>query len=57
MTYTPTAWIDYGVPCVEAATLNNMEHGIDIAQGDVMVLYGPTAGLPGSFTVARPPNN
>lgn len=48
MTYGPTVWVDYGVPCVDAAGLNNMEAGIDRAQGDVMNLYGPTAALPAS---------
>lgn len=48
MTYTPTAWVDYGVPCIDAATLNNMEAGIDRAQGDVMVLRGATAAIPAS---------
>ena len=46
MTYVPTAWVDYGVPCIEAATLNNAEDGIDRAQGDVMVLYDTTANIP-----------
>ena len=48
MTYTPTAWVDYGIPCIEAATLNNAEAGIDRAQGDVMVLRGLTANIPAS---------
>jgi len=46
MTYTPTTWVDYGIPCIEAATLNNAEAGIDRAQGDVMVLRGLTANIP-----------
>jgi len=46
MTYIPTAWVDYGIPCIEAATLNNAEDGIDRAQGDVMVLRGLTANIP-----------
>lgn len=46
MTYDPTAWVDYGVPCVNAVNLNKMEHGIDIAQGDIMVLHGLTAAIP-----------
>lgn len=48
MTYTPTVWADYGVPWILAAPLNNMEEGIDRAQGDVMNRYGPTAALPAS---------
>ena len=44
MTYTPKTWVDG--ECLEAADLNAMEAGIDIAQGDVMVLYGPTVGIP-----------
>ena len=48
MTYTPTVWVDFGVPCIDDTHLNNMEAGIDRAQGDVMVLYGPTAGIPAS---------
>jgi len=46
MTYDPTVWVDYGIPCIEAATLNNAEDGIDRAQGDVMVLRGLTANIP-----------
>lgn len=48
MTYTRTVWVDYTTPYVEAVPLNNMETGIDIAQGDVMVLYGATAAIPAS---------
>ena len=49
MTYTPTVWVDYTIPpCIEAATLNNAEAGIDRAQGDVMVLYDLTANIPAS---------
>lgn len=48
MTYGPTVWVDYGVPCVNAANLNNMEAGIDRAQGDIMVLRGATAAIPAS---------
>ena len=48
MTYGPTAWVDYGVPCIDAANLNNMEAGIDRAQGDVMNLRGLTAAIPAS---------
>lgn len=48
MTYTPTIWIDYNVPCIEATTLNNAEAGIDRAQGDVMVRFGTTALIPAS---------
>jgi hypothetical protein len=48
MTYTPTAWTDFALPCVDDVHLNNMEAGIDRAQGDIMVLYGPTAGIPAS---------
>ena len=44
MTYDPTTWVDGD--CLTAALLNQMETGTDIAQGDVMVLYGPTAGIP-----------
>lgn len=46
MTYVPTPWVDYGVPCIDAANLNNMEAGIDRAQGDVMLLRGLTAARP-----------
>lgn len=48
MTYDPNAWVDYGAPCIEATTLNNMEDGIDRAQGDVMQLWGLTAARPAS---------
>lgn len=48
MTYGPTVWADYGVPCINAANLNNMEAGIDRAQGDVMVLRDVTANIPAS---------
>lgn len=48
MTYGPTVWVDYGVPCIDAANLNNMEAGIDRAQGDVMVLRDTTANIPAS---------
>ena len=47
MTYAPTIWVD-GVTCLTAANLNNMEAGIDRAQGDVMKLYGLTAAIPAS---------
>lgn len=46
MTYEPTVWNDYAAPCINAANLNKMEHGIDIAQGDIMVLPGLTANRP-----------
>jgi len=46
MTYIPKTWVDG--ECPPAAELNRMETGIDIAQGDVMNLYGPTAAIPGS---------
>jgi len=46
MTYVPKTWVDR--ECLWAADLNAMEAGIDRAQGDVMVLYGPTAGIPAS---------
>lgn len=45
MTYAPTTWVD-GTTCLTAANLNNMEAGIDRAQGDVMKLYGLTAAIP-----------
>ena len=48
MTYDPTTWVDYGIPCIEAATLKNAEDGIDRAQGDIMVLRGATAAIPAS---------
>ena len=44
MTYAPTTWADGD--CLTAALLNQMETGIDIAQGDVMKLYGLTADIP-----------
>ena len=44
MTYAPKAWVDG--ECLIAADLNAMETGIDIAQGDVMKLYGLTAAIP-----------
>ena len=46
MTYVPETWVDYTTPCVDAAHLNAIEHGVDIAQGDVMVLRGLTANIP-----------
>ena len=46
MTYAPKTWVDG--ECPWAVDLNAMETGIDIAQGDVMQLYGPTAGIPAS---------
>ena len=47
MTYGPTVWVDYvSPPCINAANLNNMENGIDRAQGDVMNLYDTTANIP-----------
>ena len=46
MTYVPETWVDYATPCIDAAHLNAIEHGIDIAQGDVMVLRGLTANRP-----------
>lgn len=48
MTYIPTAWVLNGVPPITAIQLNRIEQGIDIAQGDVMVLYGATAAIPAS---------
>jgi len=44
MTYIPMPWVDGD--CVMAADMNNIEHGIDIAQGDVMILRGLTAARP-----------
>ena len=46
MTYTPTTWVLNSAPALTAIQLNRIEHGIDIAQGDVMVLYGTTAAIP-----------
>lgn len=46
MTYTPTVWADGD--CVMAADMNNIENGVDRAQGDVMVLYDLTANIPAS---------
>lgn len=46
MTYDPTTWVDDAIPCISAANLNNMEDGIDRAQGDIMVLRGLLAALP-----------
>lgn len=46
MTYIPTAWILNSAPALTAIQLNRIEHGIDIAQGDVMMLYGVTAAIP-----------
>lgn len=46
MTYTPTTWALDTVPCISAANLNKIEHGVDTAQGDVMKLYGLTADIP-----------
>ena len=44
MTYAPKTWVDG--ECLLAVDLNAMETGIDIAQGDVMKLYGLTAAIP-----------
>ena len=44
MTYAPKTWVDG--ECPMAVDLNAMETGIDIAQGDVMKLYGLTAAIP-----------
>ena len=44
MTYAPKTWVDG--ECPWAIDLNAMETGIDIAQGDVMKLYGLTANIP-----------
>jgi len=46
MTYDPETWVDYTTPCIDAAHLNAIEHGVDIAQGDIMVLRGLTANIP-----------
>lgn len=46
MTYDPTTWALNTVPCISAVNLNKIEHGTDIAQGDIMVLYGLTADIP-----------
>ena len=46
MTYDPTTWVLDTVPCIHAVNLNKIEHGTDIAQGDVMKLYGLTADIP-----------
>ena len=46
MTYAPKTWVDG--ECLTAALLNAMETGIDIAQGDVMKLYGLTGAIPAS---------
>lgn len=46
MTYIPTVWANNVPPALNQTNLNNMETGIDIAQGDVMVLYGLTAAIP-----------
>ena len=43
MTYVPKTWVDGECPL--AADLNAMEAGTDRAQGDVMKLFGPTAGF------------
>jgi len=48
MTYDPTVWVDGGVPCIDDINLNNMEDGIDRAQGDIMILRGLTANIPAS---------
>ena len=44
MTYAPKTWVDG--ECLFAVDLNAMETGIDIAQGDVMKLYGLTVAIP-----------
>ena len=44
MTYAPKTWVDG--ECLLAVDLNAMETGTDIAQGDVMKLYGLTAAIP-----------
>ena len=44
MTYAPKTWVDG--ECLLAVDLNAMETGIDIAQGDVMKLYGLTVAIP-----------
>ena len=46
MTYTPTTWVDNAAPAIDADNLNNMETGIERAQGDIMVLFGATADIP-----------
>lgn len=46
MTYDPTTWVLDTIPCIHAVNLNNIEHGTDIAQGDVMKLWGLTADIP-----------
>lgn len=46
MTYTPVVWADGD--CVMAADMNNIENGVDRAQGDVMNLRGLTAARPAS---------
>lgn len=48
MTYIPTVWTDFALPCIDAAHLNAMERGIDIAQGDEMMLRGVAAARPAS---------
>lgn len=46
MTYIPRVWADG--ECVMAADLNNIENGVDRAQGDVMVLRDVTVAIPAS---------
>lgn len=48
MTYVPTTWVLNSAPALTAIQLNRIERGIDIAQGDVMVLFGTTAAIPAS---------
>jgi len=48
MNYTRHTWYNYYLPEINAARLNEMESGIDRAQGDVMKLYGLTANIPAS---------
>ena len=46
MTYTPTPWVNLTPPAINQANLNNIEHGVDIAQGDVMLLRGLAGARP-----------
>lgn len=46
MTYTPTTWVNKTPPAINQANLNQIEHGVDIAQGDVMQLYGLAGARP-----------
>ena len=48
MNYTRHTWYNYYIPEINAAHLNEMESGIENAQGDVMKLYGLTAAIPAS---------